>query len=129
MKLKVIVGVAVIIVFVIFGAYSFLESNVEYTDFQHAKVTSKKVQVKGSWVQEEKTEYLPSSNQFIFTMVDETETPTKVILEGAKPNNFELATSIVVKGRWKGDHFHATEILTKCPSKYEASGSEVKSSS
>ena len=129
MKLKVIIGVVIIVVFVIFGAYSFLQSNVEYTDFAHAKATTKKVQVKGTWLQDQKAEYSPTSNQFVFYMVDDNNTPMKVVLEGAKPNNFELAVSIVVKGRCKDGYFHATDILTKCPSKYEASGSEVKKSS
>ena len=42
------------------------------------------------------------------------------VLDGAKPNNFELANAIVIKGRVEGSSFHASEILTKCPSKYEA---------
>jgi cytochrome c-type biogenesis protein CcmE len=129
MKLKIIIGAAVIAVFIIFGAYSFLQSNVEYTDFDHAKMTSKKVQVKGSWLQDQKTEYEVSTNQFVFYMVDDSNTPMKVVYDGAKPNNFELATSIVVKGKYQDGYFHATEILTKCPSKYEASGSDVKKSS
>jgi cytochrome c-type biogenesis protein CcmE len=129
MKLKLVIGGIVIVVFIIFGAYSFLQSNVEYMDFNHAKMTSKKVQVKGSWLQDQKTEYLSSTNQFVFYMVDDNNTPMKVVLDGAKPNNFELATSIVVKGKCQDGYFHATDILTKCPSKYEASGNEVKRSS
>jgi cytochrome c-type biogenesis protein CcmE len=129
MKLKLVIGAIVIVVFIIFGAYSFLQSNVEYTDFNHAKMTSKKVQVKGSWVQGQKTEYLTSTNQFVFYMVDDNNTPMKVVFDGAEPNNFELATSIVVRGRCQDGYFHATDILTKCPSKYQATGNEVKRSS
>jgi cytochrome c-type biogenesis protein CcmE len=129
MNLKLVIGAIVIVVFVIFGAYSFLQSNVEYTDFNHAKMTSKKVQVKGSWLQDQKTEYVASTNQFVFYMVDDNNTPMKVVLDGAKPNNFELATSIVVRGKCQNGYFHATDILTKCPSKYQATGNEVKRSS
>jgi cytochrome c-type biogenesis protein CcmE len=129
MKLKLVIGAIVIVVFVIFGAYSFLQSNVEYTDFNHAKMTSKKVQVKGSWLQNQKTEYVASTNQFVFYMVDDNNTPMKVVFDGAEPNNFELATSIVVRGRCQDGYFHATDILTKCPSKYQATGNEVKRSS
>jgi cytochrome c-type biogenesis protein CcmE len=129
MNLKLVIGAIVIVVFVIFGAYSFLQSNVEYTDFNHAKMTSKKVQVKGSWLQDQKTEYVASTNQFVFYMVDDNNTPMKVVLDGAKPNNFELTTSIVVRGKCQNGYFHATDILTKCPSKYQATGNEVKRSS
>jgi cytochrome c-type biogenesis protein CcmE len=32
----------------------------------------------------------------------------------------------VAKGKFTSEgYFHATEVLTKCPSKYEAQGSEV----
>jgi cytochrome c-type biogenesis protein CcmE len=129
MKLKLVIGAIVIVVFVIFGAYSFLQSNVEYTDFNHAKMVSKKVQVKGAWLPDQKTEYVASTNQFVFYMVDDNNTAMKVVFDGAKPNNFELATSIVVRGRCQDGYFHATDILTKCPSKYQATGNEVKRSS
>ena len=43
----------------------------------------------------------------------------KVIYEGAMPNNFESATSVVVTGSYRNGYFHAKDILTKCPSKYE----------
>lgn len=129
MKPKIIIGSIIIVVFVIFGAYSFLESSVEYMDFEQAKASTKKVQVKGFWLREKESYYSPSTNQFSFYMVDEKNAVMKVVLEGAKPNNFEIATSIVVKGRSKDDYFHATGVLTKCPSKYEGTGREVKQSS
>jgi cytochrome c-type biogenesis protein CcmE len=50
----------------------------------------------------------------------------KVIYDGAKPNNFELANAVVVKGRYQEGYFHASDILTKCPSKYEADANAVK---
>ena len=129
MKPKILIGSVIIVVFVIFGAYSFLQSNVEYTDFEHAKATTKKVQVKGYWLQEKESYYSPPTNQFRFYMVDDKNAVMKVVLDGGRPNNFEIATSIVVKGRYEDDHFHATEVLTKCPSKYEGTGNEVKQSS
>jgi len=52
----------------------------------------------------------------------------KVILDGGKPNNFEVADAIVVKGKVKDGTFMASEVLTKCPSKYEATGEEIKNS-
>ena len=51
----------------------------------------------------------------------------KVVFDGTIPNNFETATSVVVTGRYEDGYFHAKEILTKCPSKYQ--NSQVKSSS
>jgi len=126
MKAKVIVASIVVAAFLVFGAVSFLDSNVEYTDFAKAERTSKKVQVKGSWVRDKETMFDAEHGQFIFYMKDDNQREAKVILEGAKPNNFELATSVVAKGRFKDGCFHANELLTKCPSKYEGDASAVK---
>ncbi|MFN0158852.1 MAG: cytochrome c maturation protein CcmE [Bacteroidota bacterium] len=130
MNIKVILGVSVVVACIIFGSYSFMESNVEYTDVAGAMKTHKKVQLKGSWQKDKESFFDSKATEFTFYLVDEQGRECKVVLEGAAPNNFEVATSVVAKGRYleeKG-YFHATEVLTKCPSKYEADGSQVKES-
>lgn len=126
MKVKIIIGAIVIVVGLVLGTVNFLESNVEYMDFTAAERSGKKAQVTGTWVKDSETRFDMESVQFTFFMKDETERIVKVILEGAKPNNFEIATSIVVKGKFMGDHFHATGVLTKCPSKYEGDAETLK---
>ena len=59
--------------------------------------------------------------------MDDNGNEMKVIYEGTIPNNFESAQSVVVTGKYKEGYFHAKDILTKCPSKYEEEN--VKSSS
>jgi cytochrome c-type biogenesis protein CcmE len=49
----------------------------------------------------------------------------KVVLDGAEPNNFKMAESVVAKGKVTDGYFHATDILTKCPSKYDGKGEDV----
>lgn len=126
MKVKIVVAAVVIVAFIVFGAVSFMDSNVEYTDFAKAEKTSKKVQVKGVWVKEKETQFDAKAGQFTFYMVDDNNREVKVVLDGAKPNNFELATSVVAKGRYKDGYFHANELLTKCPSKYEGDATAMK---
>ena len=126
MNVKIIVAAVVIVAFIVFGAVSFMDSNVEYTDFAKAEKTSKKVQVKGAWVKEKETQFDAKAGQFIFYMIDDNNREANVVLDGAKPNNFELATSVVVKGRYKDGCFHANELLTKCPSKYEGDATAMK---
>ncbi|MBI4535592.1 MAG: cytochrome c maturation protein CcmE [Ignavibacteriae bacterium] len=127
MNPKVIVGSIIVIVFIIFGSYSFLESNVEYTDVSGAMRSQKKVQLKGSWNRDKEASFDPRTSQFTFYLIDESGKECKVVLEGAAPNNFEMATSVVAKGRFLEEgYFHATEVLTKCPSKYEADPEDVK---
>ncbi len=128
MKPKIVIASIIVVAFVIFGSYSFLESNVEYTNVAGARAKHKKVQLKGAWNKEKPSAFDPQKSTFTFYLVDDSGQECRVVLDGAAPNNFELATSVVAKGRYvtDGDYFHATEVLTKCPSKYEASGAEVR---
>ena len=59
-------------------------------------------------------------------MVDENNNEMKVVLDGARPNNFDVADAIVAKGKIENGYFHAKEVLTKCPSKYEGQGEDMK---
>ena len=43
-----------------------------------------------------------------------------VFYAGTIPDTFKDGAEVVVKGRLDGDSFHATEVLAKCPSKYQA---------
>ena len=126
MKAKIIIGGIVVVIGIVLAAMNFLESNVEYADFSTAEKSHKKVQVKGEWVKEQSSSFDAASVKFSFYMKDDAKRVVKVVLDGAKPNNFELATSVVAKGKFINNEFHATEILTKCPSKYEGTSEAVK---
>jgi cytochrome c-type biogenesis protein CcmE len=125
MNMKIIIAVLLVVAAVGYGAVSFVETNVQYTNFATALSTHKKVQVKGEWLRDKESAYDASKNEFTFFMKDENGTETKVVFEGSKPNNFELASAIVIKGRFEDQCFRASEILTKCPSKYEAGNAAV----
>ena len=127
MKPKVIIGAVIVLLFIVFGSYSFLESNVEYTDVAGAMKKQKKVQLKGTWDKSKESRFDSKTSTFTFYLVDDNGRGCKVVLDGAAPNNFELATSVVAKGRFTDEgYFHATEVLTKCPSKYEAQPADLK---
>ena len=126
MSVKIIVASIVIIGALIFGAISFVQTNVEYSSFSSAMSTHKKVHVKGSWIKEKETSFDAATNQFVFYMKDDDGQQVKVLLNGAKPNNFEIAEAVVVTGRFQDGSFQASEILTKCPSKYEADAESMK---
>ena len=100
MNAKTIVGAVIIVVFLVFGAYSFLDSNVEYTDIAGAMAKGKKVQLKGTWNKEREARFDAAKGQFTFYLVDDHGKECQVVLDGAAPNNFELATSVVAKGRY-----------------------------
>ena len=126
MNIRTIIGGLLIIIFLVVGFFAFKNSKIEYSNFKDASDNHKTCQVKGSWVKEKESGFNTGTNQFIFWMKDENSTEVKVVLDGAKPNNFEMAENVVAKGKMTDGYFHAKEILTKCPSKYEGKGSDVK---
>jgi cytochrome c-type biogenesis protein CcmE len=120
LKAKYIVAALVIVAFIVFGAISFMQNNVEYVTAKAAEKTHRTVQVKGMWVKDKQSFYDPKTNTFHFYMMDDDKTVLPVVLDGAKPNNFEIANDIVAKGKYENGVFHASEVLTKCPSKYQS---------
>lgn len=126
MNAKAIVAGVIIVIFLIFGAWSFLESNIEYTDFQSAYESGRTVQVEGSWIEDQGAEYNATLNEFTFYMADKKGKTVRVVLEGPRPNNFEIATSVVARGQFVSeDEFRSTNVLTKCPSKYQGTADEM----
>ena len=99
MRPKVILGIIVIVAGIILGSVNFVRSNVEYGDFLTAQKTGKLIQVKGSWVKDKESRFDADRAQFVFYMVDDNGEQMKVVLDGAKPNNFELATNVVARGK------------------------------
>lgn len=128
MKNKYIFGGFIIVLFLGIMGYLFTQSNVKYEDnLATVKSTDKTVKATGSWVKEKNYEMNREQNTFSFYMCDANGNEMKVVYEGAMPNNFETATSVVVTGSYRNGYFHAKDILTKCPSKYQ--DQKVQSSS
>ena len=120
MKNKYIFGGVIIVVFLGLMMYLFTQSNIEYVDdFNKVMSTEKIVKATGSWVKEKNYQIDNQNKTFAFIMTDVNGNQMKVIFEGTIPNNFESATSVVVTGKYQNGYFHAKDILTKCPSKYE----------
>ncbi len=123
MKNKYIFGGTIIVVFLGIMVYLFTQSNIQYQDdFSQVKNTTKTVRATGSWVKEKSYQLDKENKTFTFYMVDENGNEMKVVYSGSIPNNFESAASVVVTGKYIDGYFHAKDILTKCPSKYEDEG-------
>lgn len=127
-KIKLIIGTVIVAAFIVVGFISFMGSKIEYANFQQAQEKKRTVEVRGVWQKDKETNYNAATNMFTFYMKDENNTEMKVMLNDAKPNNFETAGElmIVAKGKAKDGVFYADNVLTKCPSKYEGTGQEVK---
>jgi cytochrome c-type biogenesis protein CcmE len=127
-KIKIIIGSVIIAAFIVVGFISFMGSKIEYANFKEAQERKRTVEVRGIWQKDKETKYDASANMFTFYMKDDNNTEMKVMLNDAKPNNFETAGElmIVAKGKVKDNVFYADKVLTKCPSKYEGTGEQVK---
>ena len=120
MKNKYIFGGAIIIVFLGVMAYLFTQTNVSYeNNFDKVMRSGKTLRATGSWVKERNYAVDKQNNLLSFYIKDNLGTTMKVIYHGTIPNNFESSTNIVVTGKYADGNFHATDILTKCPSKYQ----------
>lgn len=128
MKNKYIFGGIIVAVFLFLMIILLTQSNIQYeNDFAKVMAKDKKVKATGSWVKEKSYEINKENKTFTFYMADQSGTQMKVVYEGTIPNNFESAVSVVVTGKYQNGYFHAKDILTKCPSKYEEQN--VKTSS
>lgn len=103
--------------FMMFGISS---NSSEYGDFSIARNNKKEIHVVGEWVQRDKAQYDPIKNPNLFTfyLKDEKQETSLVVYKDTKPVGFEESQKVVVIGSWSGDHFEASKIMMKCPSKY-----------
>lgn len=65
--------------------------------------------------------YAPTEdpNLFSFILVDNNQEEYQVVYYRPKPQDFEKSEQVVVVGNVNNDTFVASDILMKCPSKYE----------
>jgi cytochrome c-type biogenesis protein CcmE len=127
MKPKYIVGIAIIVVFVVFGAFSFKKTLTPYVSFQEARTSGATVQIIGDPVLSE-AQYDLESHQLRFPITDEKQDRMTIVYQGTKPANFEQADQVVVIGKYENEAFVADKLLVKCPSKYQGttSGDSIK---
>ncbi len=118
MKAKYIIGIAIIVVFVIFGAVSFKKTLTPYVSFAEARKSGAMVQVIGETVFPE-VKYDINTHQLQFPIMDERKDKMIVVYSGTKPANFEQAKQVVVIGKFENGVFVADQLLVKCPSKYQ----------
>ena len=92
-----------------------------YGTFAQASMTQQKVKIAGELSKDKEMYYNPEEdpNYFSFFIKDSEGEERKVVLLAAKPQDFELSEQIVVTGSMNGDTFVATDLLMKCPSKYQ----------
>ncbi len=101
-----------------------------YGTFSDAQEEQSELVVVGQLNKQKKFTYDPhkDANYFAFYAVDNKGKECRVVFNGTKPQDFEKSEQLVITGQMKGEEFHASKILMKCPSKYNKDQVEVKSS-
>ncbi len=126
MKKSSIFGLIVIAIAiaVIISTYS---STSTYGSFSDAMKTSSELHVVGHLDKKKDLYYdaTKDANYFSFFVKDNKGQECKVVFIGTKPQDFERSEQIVLTGQMKGNEFHASNILMKCPSKYTQDKIEV----
>ncbi len=92
-----------------------------YASFSEAaKHEGKTFHVVGKLDRTKPYEYNPevNANIFSFYIIDNEGIEKKVILNKAKPQDFDKSEQIVLIGKIKSNEFIASDVLLKCPSKY-----------
>jgi cytochrome c-type biogenesis protein CcmE len=114
-----ILGVGIAIAVSLYGNTS------QYITFDVAKeyekeYPNKEFHVVGSLNKDKPMIYEPlkDPNRFEFFMTDTIGNVSKVIYFNSKPQDIEKTERIVCIGRYNQDVFEASQILSKCPSKY-----------
>ena len=127
MRAKYIIGGVVIVLFMVWGASAFFKTTIQYVSIDRAKKSDHMVQVMGK-IDFDQVKYNADDSRLEFAIYDaEAEskvgaTSMNVVYYGVVPGNFDQATSVVLKGQLDGDHFVASQMLVKCPSKYQGEG-------
>ena len=100
-----------------------------YSTFQEASESGRKVTISGQLSKDKEMYYNPEEdpNYFSFYLSDDNGEVRKVILLSERPQEFERSESLVLTGKMKGEEFVATEMLMKCPSKYNDEEILIKS--
>ena len=114
----------VLLVFIALGIVSIVLLSRDYTTYENfasaGKKKNKEFHVVGELALDKEIYYDPEkdANYFSFYMKDKSGQVSKVVFNGAEPNDFKRSEQVVVTGKMKDGYFQASNILMKCPSKY-----------
>lgn len=128
MKKSHIIAIAIIAIAVA-AILSTVADSSTYANFSVAAEHPKKVyHVVGKLNKEKPQEYNPqvNANMFSFYMIDNDGKEKKVLLNKTKPQDFDRSEQIVIVGKMSGEEFHASDVLMKCPSKYNNPKEDMK---
>ncbi len=136
MKKSHILGIVVIAI-AVFVIISTAGDASTYVSFDEAKAlvesgSNKKVHVVGQLKKDDDGKIIgvvPSNDKLsvTFLMVDNNQKTNKVFYNQPMPSDLKQSEQVVVIGQYRDDMFYASQILLKCPSKYEEETLQISS--
>ena len=126
MKKIHIVGI-VLIAIAMMSMFSLLGNSSTYGNFKDARESTEEMHIAGTLDKTKPIDYDPekNANSFTFYMKDKNGEEARVVLKKIKPQDFERSEQLVVIGSMQGTDFVATDVLMKCPSKYNNSAASA----
>ena len=121
MKPAAWVGLAVIIAALAFGAKAFVSNLTPYVTFEAARAAKSTVQVMGKL---DKTSVTSDAHALNFDLISKEGDHLPVSFTATRPANFEMATEVTAIGTFDGQRFRASNLLVKCPTKYQGKETE-----
>jgi cytochrome c-type biogenesis protein CcmE len=126
MKPRLILGLIFMVIFTSLVLYNFSSSIGSYVNFDEADYRGKSQSyVIGTWVKDMPHGFNNQTRTFNFHMMDEAGEVRRVVYNNVKPQNFEDAIQLVVKGNMSNGVFYSDDMLVKCPSKYNDQSLEM----
>jgi len=122
-RLVVVTGVIIIVIILVlaFIGSSTAAKTITVQQAVSGEFVDQRVQVTGNVV---KNSYEITENALVFTIFDpegDPDTHLRVVFDGAASTTFGNNVTTICTGKIKDDGtLHASEMLTKCPSKYES---------
>lgn len=123
MKKAHIVGLVMILAFGALGISQVASNITTYKGFTEAMASERAVQVKGA-VDKSSVRFENDGRHFYFDIIDEEGQRMTVLYQKSVPGNFNQASHVVAKGVYGDGIFNASELLIKCPSKYQGESYE-----
>ena len=119
-KKSYVIGAVIVVLALIMAMYSFQSTLTAYVSVSEAKASPRAVQVAGIVVKGSK-HYDMQNNRLKFTLREDSGDEMAVEYDGRRPANFDDVAKVVSIGKYnvKREVFVATELLVKCPTKYE----------
>jgi cytochrome c-type biogenesis protein CcmE len=118
LKTSTVIGLLLIVGFAALGAVAFRKTVTPYVTVPEAKSSTDVVQVYGA-IDQGHLKYDKQTAEMTFPLTDLKNNTMSVRYSGVRPGNMAQATHCVATGQWSGDHFEASALLIKCPSKYQ----------